>query len=105
MLADRQAVGVIDQNLSPGLGGILYHEIASALATRPRRPAVLRSFIGGLGGKDISQSELEHVWTALDAPSSAASDADPAFLFTQEEWQQVQQRLEMAGKPLEATTT
>ena len=105
LLAGRRAVGVIDQNLSPGLGGILYHEIAAALATSQRRPAVLRSFIGGLGGKDISQSELEHVWSALEAPSSAASGADPTFLFTQEEWKQVQQRLEMSGKPMEATTT
>ena len=38
-LRGRRAVGVIDQNLSPGAGGIHFQEIAAALYACPDRPA------------------------------------------------------------------
>ncbi len=101
-LEGRRAVGVIDQNLSPGLGGILFHEIAGVLAAVQNRPTVLRSFVGGLGGKDISSAEFDHVLAALDAAQGGA--AEPELLFTEQEWRQVQERLAVAGKPLEAIT-
>ena len=49
---------MIDQNLSMGRGGILHSEIASALYGEPDAPRMLLSFIGGLGGRDISPEEL-----------------------------------------------
>ena len=100
-LADRHAVAVIDQNLSPGLGGILFHELAATLAGSPHRPAILRSFVGGLGGKDISPSEFDHV---LDSVESTRPDAGPVqaeLLMTAAEWQHVQGRLAVAGKSTE----
>ena len=100
-LAGRRAVGVIDQNISPGLGGILYHEIAAALAPDSNRPPVLRSFIGGLGGKDISSAEFDHVLATLDE-AKPDTLAEPELLFTKREWQQVQERLALAGKVQEA---
>lgn len=99
-LSGRRAVGVIDQNISPGLGGILYHEIAGVLAGAAERPAVLRSFIGGLGGKDISSAEFDHVLAALDGAQGEV--AEPELLLTESEWRQVDQRLTVAGKPTEA---
>ncbi len=98
-LAHRNAVGVIDQNLSPGLGGILYHELAATLATAPHRPAVLKSFIGGLGGKEISQSELDHVLDVLEHSESSTQPTVPELLFTEQDSQQVRSHLELAGKP------
>ncbi len=53
-----EAVGVIDQNLSPGYGGIVYPEIRDALY---ERKIPVSDFIMGLGGKQISQQELEQV--------------------------------------------
>ncbi len=100
-LSARSAVGVIDQNLSPGSGGILYQELASALATCSQRPAVLRSFIGGLGGKDISQAELDHVLRVLSDSEPTQCPTIPELLFTEQDQQQVQQRLAIAGKPVE----
>ncbi|HWB14631.1 MAG TPA: hypothetical protein VG826_35740 [Pirellulales bacterium] len=100
VLSGRRAVAVIDQNLSPGLGGILFHEIAGVLATEPQRPAVLRSFIGGLGGKDISQAEFDHVLAVLDG--GRGGGAEPDLLFTGRELKQVEGRLVAAGKPREA---
>ena len=104
VLQDRQAIGVIDQNLSPGLGGILYHEIAGALANAESQPGMCRSFIGGLGGKDISQAELEHVLHVLSQPHATAVATEPELLLTQDEWQRVQQQLALAGKSVEGVS-
>jgi pyruvate ferredoxin oxidoreductase alpha subunit len=103
-LSGRAAVGVIDQNLSPGLGGILYHELASMLVNCDERPRVLRSFIGGLGGKDISQGELDHVLQVLDESEPAHCPTEAELLFTKEEMRQVHQRLGIAGKPVEVAS-
>jgi pyruvate ferredoxin oxidoreductase alpha subunit len=100
-LRGRRAVAIIDQNLSPGLGGILYHEIAGALATMNGRPPILRSFIGGLGGKDISQLEFDHVLETLDASRPDKDLHEPELLFTRAEWDQTRNRLSLAGKSVE----
>ncbi len=100
-LSNRAAVGVIDQNLSPGLGGILYHELASTLAACSHRPKILKSFVGGLGGKDISQAELDHVLDVLEGPQPETGPAEPELLFTCDDLELVQRNLALAGKPLE----
>lgn len=99
-LGGRRAVAVIDQNLSPGLGGIFFHEVAATLATLPDCPPVLRSYIGGLGGKDISQAEFDHVLSSVQSTSVSRGAVRPEFLMTSDEWQQVRSRLETAGKSL-----
>lgn len=103
-LGGRRAVGVIDQNLSPGLGGILYQELAGALAPVVNRPPILRSFIGGLGGKDISESEFDHVLAALETARPEDGPTEPELLFTRAEWDQTRNRLALAGKSLERST-
>ncbi|MGE5190994.1 MAG: pyruvate synthase [Deltaproteobacteria bacterium] len=100
-LSGRRAVGVIDQNLSPGLGGILFQELAGALAETRDRPPILRSFIGGLGGKDISPAEFDHVLAVLDAARPAEGLVEPELLFTRAEWEQARNRLALAGKSLD----
>lgn len=102
-LAGKRAVGVIDQNLSPGLGGILFHELAGALATTPNRPQILRSFIGGLGGKEISPAEFDHVLDVLDASQPNDGLVEAELLFTRAEWEQTRNRLALAGKSLEGS--
>ncbi|MFN7953751.1 MAG: pyruvate synthase [bacterium] len=100
-LSGRRAVGVIDQNLSPGLGGVLFHEVAASLGAAARRPAVLRSFIGGLGGKDLSDDELDH---AIEILEDAAPDVGPTaaeLLFTAADRAVVDVGLIAAGKRLE----
>jgi pyruvate ferredoxin oxidoreductase alpha subunit len=56
-LLGRKAVMVVDQNLSMGKGGVLYAELASSLYGQTGAP-LLASFIGGLGGRDISAEEF-----------------------------------------------
>lgn len=99
-LAGRRAVAVIDQNLCPGLGGIFFHEVAATLAMLPNRPSVVRSYIGGLGGKDISPAEFDHVLNDVRSSPAATGPVRPEFLMTADEWHQVCGRLETAGKSL-----
>jgi len=96
VLAGRKSVAVIDQNISPGLGGILFHELAGALVNCPERPR-LHSFIGGLGGKDICQAEFDYILSMLESPRTETSP-EPVLLFTEDEWQLTRARLKAAGK-------
>lgn len=56
-LQGRRGVAVIDQNLSMGHGGVLYHAVRSALYDAPSRPLVA-GYVGGLGGRDICHEEF-----------------------------------------------
>jgi pyruvate ferredoxin oxidoreductase alpha subunit len=58
LLAGKQGIAVIDQNLSMGMGGVLQSELASALYGQADAPPILVSFIAGLGGRDISSEEF-----------------------------------------------
>ena len=53
-----EAVGVVDQNLAPGRGGILYPEVKAALYDRK---VPVSDFIISLGGKHISREEFEKI--------------------------------------------
>lgn len=105
-LANRKGVAVLDQNLSPGLGGILFQEVAAALTGSPHGGPTLRSYIGGLGGKEISDVEFDHLWrTWTDEPAqSLANAAEPELLMTEREWSQIRNRLTLAGKSLQEVT-
>jgi pyruvate ferredoxin oxidoreductase alpha subunit len=74
-LAGKKAVAVIDQNLSLGKGGILHGEIADALYGAEDAPAILLSFIGGLGGRDIAPEEFYEI--AAQAADAAKSGRIP----------------------------
>jgi pyruvate ferredoxin oxidoreductase alpha subunit len=63
-LSRFKAVGVIDRDFahgSPDSGGILLHEIRSALYPLRERPEVV-NFIGGLGGRDISIADTTKMY-------------------------------------------
>jgi len=52
-LAGAGKILVIDQNLAPGIGGMLYPEVRSCLAG----DVTVSNFVAGLGGKPVRQSE------------------------------------------------
>lgn len=54
------AVAVVDRSLSPGLPSILLAEVGAALFYAKRRPLV-KGFIAGLGGRDVSPTDFERV--------------------------------------------
>jgi pyruvate ferredoxin oxidoreductase alpha subunit len=100
-LTGRKAVAVIDQNLSPGIGGITYQEIAACLYSMPRRPA-LTSVIGGLGGKNLSESELDLVFAEMQRAAAGEEVPSPRLLYTKSERDRMETLLKIAGKEVGA---
>jgi pyruvate ferredoxin oxidoreductase alpha subunit len=100
-LAGRKAVAVIDQNLAPGLGGITYPEIVTALYAENSRPPLL-SVIGGLGGKDISAAEFDSVLRDLERAAAGERVVSPRLLYTKSEQERVRTLLKIAGKEVAA---
>ena len=97
-LSGCRAVGVIDQNLSPGLGGILFQEICGAFEGCAGARPFLRSFVAGLGGKDIGRAEFDHVLSVLDGARGREGSVAPDLLLTEAEYGRVSSMQEIAGK-------
>ncbi|MFC2057843.1 pyruvate synthase [Campylobacterota bacterium] len=85
----KKAVAVIDQNLSMGKGGILYGELASALYGNDEMPKILASFIGGLGGRDISIEEFFEMADVIKRSFEDGSTPPPRLLYTDEELREI----------------
>ncbi|MEA1890719.1 MAG: pyruvate synthase [Pseudomonadota bacterium] len=89
LLAGRKGVAVIDQNISMGMGGVLHSELASVLYGRNDAPPVLASFIGGLGGRDISTEEFFEMAQALRQAVKLGQAPPPRLLYTETELREV----------------
>lgn len=100
-LAGRKAVAVIDQNLAPGLGGITYQEIATALYHEKTRPPVV-SIIGGLGGKDISDAEFDVALSDMEHAAAGEAVGGPRLLYIKAEQERMRTLLRIAGKEVVA---
>ncbi len=90
-LRGRRAVAVLDQNLAPGLGGILFQELTASLYHEPDRPRAMCSFIGGLGGKDISEGEFAQVFAMTAEAGDRGRGIGPVLLYTQAERGEMEQ--------------
>lgn len=95
-LGGKRAVAVIDQNLSMGMGGVLHTEIASALYGRADAPPLF-SFVGGLGGRDITDEELFEIARESLAAAERGEPLPPRLLYTARERQQVHHLQVLAG--------
>jgi pyruvate ferredoxin oxidoreductase alpha subunit len=85
LLAGRRAVAVIDQNLSMGMGGVLHCELLAALYGHADAPPVVASFIGGLGGRDISAEEFYEIAQTLRRAVEDGRTPPPRLLYTNDE--------------------
>jgi pyruvate ferredoxin oxidoreductase alpha subunit len=88
LLAGKRGAVVIDQNLSMGKGGVLHTELASALYGQPN-PPVLVSFVGGLGGRDISPEEFFEMAKVTRRAAEEGQAPPPRLLFTEDELREV----------------
>jgi pyruvate ferredoxin oxidoreductase alpha subunit len=89
LLRGKQGVAVIDQNISMGKGGVLHSELASVLYGQPDMPAVLASFVGGLGGRDISQEEFFEMVKAVQQAIAEGTPPEPRLLYTRNELREI----------------
>jgi len=98
LLSNIKAAAVIDQNISPGSGGILFKDVSAALYHDAHRPEVLLSFIGGLGGKDISPVEFKHIIDTMKKSLDTGIIPQTEILYTENDMQQMNKLLKIAGK-------
>ncbi|MBI2372051.1 MAG: pyruvate synthase [Deltaproteobacteria bacterium] len=96
-LRGRRAVAVIDQNLGIGAGGITFAEVAATLYHEPTHPPLL-SYVGGLGGKEISPAEFDHILGDLQRAAVTGETPPPRLLCTEAELRETRALLRIAGK-------
>jgi pyruvate ferredoxin oxidoreductase alpha subunit len=89
VLGGKRGVAVIDQNLSMGKGGVLHAEVASALYGHLGAPPVLASFVGGLGGRDISPEEFYEIAAETRRDVAEGRTPAPRLLYTADELREI----------------
>lgn len=89
LAAGKRGIAVIDQNLSIGKGGILHSELASALYGQKGAPPILASFVGGLGGRDISAEEFFQMAEVTRRAADSGKTPPPRLLYNRDELRQI----------------
>jgi pyruvate ferredoxin oxidoreductase alpha subunit len=100
-LHGRRAVAVLDQNLAPGQGGILFQEIAACLYQAGQPFPVACSFIGGLGGKNVSEGEFDYIFEATAKAAERGRGIGPVLLYTEAERREIEQ-LQLIAREIRA---
>lgn len=88
-LAKVPGIAVIDQNLAPGAGGVLYTEVSAALAHAGGGRRAVLSFIGGLGGRDIAAEEFYEIAAAAGRAAAGGEVPPPRLMYTADELREV----------------
>ena len=96
LLRGRKVVGVFDQNLAPGSGGILYPEIAGTLYHVKGRPNAILPVVGALGGKQTTAKELDAVFGEMMAIDREGKTPAPMFLIRKDEMSRVKKMVSVA---------
>jgi pyruvate ferredoxin oxidoreductase alpha subunit len=89
LLKKVKAVAVIDQNISMGMGGVLHSELCSALYGQQQAPQLIASYIGGLGGRDISIEEFYEMAKETGDAMQHKKALKPRLLYTETELREV----------------
>jgi pyruvate ferredoxin oxidoreductase alpha subunit len=97
VMIGKKAAATIDQNICIGKGGILHSEIASCLCNEKQKPLLL-SFIGGLGGKNISPGEFEFIFDSMMGAVETGEVIMQKLLYTEAEWKEMETLKKIAGK-------
>jgi pyruvate ferredoxin oxidoreductase alpha subunit len=97
VMIGKKAAATIDQNICIGKGGILHSEIASCLCNEKQKPFLL-SFIGGLGGKNISPGEFEFIFDSMMGAVETGEVIMQKLLYTEAEWKEMETLKKIAGK-------
>lgn len=95
-LEGKRGIAVIDQNLSPGLGGVLRGELAAALYGRENAP-VIAGFVGGLGGRDIAAEELYEIAEVTREAADRRESPPTRLLYTRDELRELRKLQTLAG--------
>ncbi len=79
-LTKAKVIGILDRSDTlSSLGGHLYNDARSIMYDSPARP-ILKNYVYGLGGRDISIEEIESIYTELlGIQKSGAVDKDVVY--------------------------
>ncbi|TDG11820.1 pyruvate synthase [Seongchinamella unica] len=99
-----RGVAVVDQNISMGQGGVLHTELAAALYGRGSAPAILTSFIGGLGGREIAPQEFFEMAEVTFRAVDEGRSPPPRLLYTETELRELRKLQSVALAEREQTS-
>jgi pyruvate ferredoxin oxidoreductase alpha subunit len=74
-----------------GRGGILFQEMAASLYHEVERPRALCSFIGGLGGQNLSVGAFHAIFEQTAKAGVSGKGIGPVLLYTQAEHREMTQ--------------
>ncbi len=100
LLSGKKAVAVIDQNISMGMGGVLHSELCTALYGQPQTPEIVASFIGGLGGRDITVEEFFEIAKSIRHADEINQTPSPRLLYTETELREIRKLQSLANVKL-----
>jgi len=66
---------VLEKDISFGYEGTVFTNVNSALMRAKVLPPRLLNFVGGLGGKDISATDIERLFLRLKSPDDGETVA------------------------------
>jgi len=81
--ASAHAIGVLEKDISFGYQGAVFSEVSAALQQGGLTPR-MQNFVAGLGGRDISKSDIEKMYTQLLTPNHSLENV----FFTGLRWEQ-----------------
>lgn len=105
VLTGKRGVAVVDQNLSLGMGGVLHAELAKVLYGHDQAPPILASFVGGLGGRDITPEEFYEMAEITRHAADSGVTPQPRLLYTQRELEEVRRLQAIAQVERETVAT
>lgn len=81
----KKGIAVIDQNLSFGRGGVLHTEVTSSLYGKLPSQPIIVSYIGGLGGRDITSEDFYEIAAELNTACQTRIVPEMRLLYTAKE--------------------
>ena len=72
-----------------GMGGVLHSELTSALYGQAQAPPIIASYMGGLGGRDISSEEFFEMAKEVRNGVENNQTLVPRLLYTETELREV----------------
>jgi pyruvate/2-oxoacid:ferredoxin oxidoreductase alpha subunit len=72
-------IAVLDRSFTHGAAGAFFTEVQAALYAIPDRP-VVKNYIAGLGGRDITPEVIERIFADILAHAGRGGDSEPEWI-------------------------
>lgn len=72
---NAKAIGILEKNISFGYEGTVFTNVSSAIAKTHKKP-FMKNFVGGFGGRDVSKSDIRHMFDILKKQEKPAQTVE-----------------------------